>query len=269
MAQIRLRIHLWEGAKSVDLARLGAIPEELNKFLRALGEDLGLRDEENRWRASKFGDGSLALSAIPPVEVSAAVVRKSADLTTAIAEGNPHRALSMGASERTLLRYVELAKSLHAGEHCRIGVYRSAKARAPTKWVSVTADSAANHAAVIQTTVEHEGAIFGVIHSLIKEGDRPHFDLRDLARGDLVKCYYRNEHYPQVVRALAVRDNRVHVSGLIRVDRLRREIESISVRQIEPAETLSEEDFQRFIGCAPGLTGDMATSEYIDQLRDD
>lgn len=123
----------------------------------------------------------------------------------------------------------------------------------------MTAAHAAALTASLKTQVDYHGAVLGLIHSLYKEAERPHFDLRDANRGGLVKCFYPRELYPEVIAALNDRERYVHVSGMVRANRIDKAIESIAVERIEPAEQLSDTDFAAFIGSAPTITGKMGT----------
>lgn len=269
MAGIRFRIQFFRGKETIDLARLSVIPDEFSKFLHALGEDLGIPADQNNWRASKFRHGSLSMAIAAEDGFHADQIRSSADMTAAIVEGNVELAHDLGVSDRTLLRFSDFTRALRDDEPCRIGVYKTARSRAPSKWLPVTSDTGRHLANVVNLRIEYEGSLFGTIHSLYKEGDSPHFNLRDMARGSLVKCLFKDEHYNQIVRALAVRDNRVNVRGVLIANRLNREVESIRVREIDPAEMLSDEDFERFFGCSPDLTGDVSTADFIAFIRDD
>ncbi len=80
----------------------------------------------------------------------------------------------------------QTSRDLHEGETCRIGVYKTARARAPTKWYPITLESADRLSLLVQPLIEYEGTVFGVVHAVYKEGSNPHFDLRDLSRGSLV-----------------------------------------------------------------------------------
>lgn len=292
VAKFRLRIQLFKGRKSIDLGRLGQVPEELNKFLKALGDDLRLSPEENHWQASRFADGSLALSVGLPNEVTddvaergTAIVQQIADVsvrpavliatnllsTNEVVLSQPDRLPDEGPapSDATLLRFANFARSLREGETCRIGVYKTARARAPTKWYPITLESADRLSLLVQPLIEYEGTVFGVVHAVYKEGSNPHFDLRDLSRGSLVKCYFNDSLWPHIVKALAIRDNRVHVSGRVRANRIDRVIESVVVGRIEPTERLSDLEFEQFIGCAPEITGALTTAQFIDTIRGD
>jgi len=269
MARLRIRIQMFKGRDAVPLPRFGVLSNELHKFLRSLGDDLGIPDAENVWLASHFRDGSISFGAAQRADLSSDLERRGTALGEAITSADISVAQSLGGSDRTLLNFAGLAKVCTDDEYIKFGFYKSQKAKNPTRWVKAHQVTGQKIAEVIHPYIDYHGSVFGVVHSLFKEGDRPHFFLRDLGRGALVKCYYSTSHYTDVVKALWVRDGRLNVSGMIRASRMEREIESLRVEHLQPAEPMTDQDFERFMGCAPGLTGDLTTAEFIERLRDE
>jgi hypothetical protein len=46
-----------------------------------------------------------------------------------------------------------------------------------------------------------------------------------------------------------------------------RQIEEMRVENIVLADSFSKEDFDRFVGCAPGILGDQGLQDFIDYVR--
>lgn len=269
MSRVRIRVELFKGEEYIDLARLSALPEELNKLLRSIGDDAGILPLDNDWKASEFKDGSLEFTAYSSDRLSTQVAARCAALSDAIFSGDADAVYKAGGSDRTILQYAQFARKIRAGEVIRVGVFKTSRSQKPVRWHHVTATNAAALTASIKTQVDYHGAALGLIHSLYKEAERPHFDLRDANRGGLVKCFYPRELYPAVIAALNDRERYVHVSGIVRANRIDKVIESITVERIEPTEQLSEADFAEFIGSAPTITGDRSTEDYISEVRED
>ena len=113
------------------------------------------------------------------------------------------------------------------------------------------------------------GSVQGTIHAW-HTGARPgFFQVRDLSSGDLVRCVYKARLYHSVHKATSSPKNVVHVYGSISWDRATNGIVEISVDDIELAQPLSKDQFDRLFGSAPRLTGEMSTYGYIDWLRGD
>ena len=56
-------------------------------------------------------------------------------------------------------------------------------------------------AGTIERFIEYRGTVLGIIHALYKEAGRPHFQLRDITRDTLIKCYFEQNLYDAVVLA--------------------------------------------------------------------
>jgi hypothetical protein len=111
--------------------------------------------------------------------------------------------------------------------------------------------------------------VLGFIHSIYIHAEKPHFDLRDVTREDLVKCYFSDDMHDTVVKMLIPRERRMNVGGMIRANRLSKAIESIKVDRIESVDTLTNEEFERFFGGAPGITGGQSAADFIAEARED
>lgn len=269
MPQIRVRVELFKGQELIELTRLAALPNELNAFFQSVGEDAGLLPDDNEWMATKFHDGSLQFTGITERTVPSQTARTYQRIAAGILSGDSDNAHRAGATDRTLLRYVRLANSVRGGESVRIGFLQNRNTRQPKRWFPVDSVTARRIADSINPVAEYEGSIFGLIHSLYKESEQPHFRLRDLARDELVSCYYTAEEYPIVVKALIQRDSRIYVSGQVRANRIDKTVESIRVREIRVAEEFSDSDFEKFFGCAPEMIGALTTEQYIDKVREE
>jgi len=107
-----------------------------------------------------------------------------------------------------------------------------------------------------------------VIHSVFFGASPPHFQLRELSTGELVKCVYSSrKQYDELAAALKQQNAVVHVYGTIKTDLVNRQIEELRVEKIDLTDDFSKEDFERFVGCAPGMLGDQGLQDFIDYVR--
>jgi hypothetical protein len=120
----------------------------------------------------------------------------------------------------------------------------------------------------LQVPVHSVGSIQGTIHSVFMGSQPPHFFLRELATDSLVKCLYGHETYDELATAMQQESAVVHVDGEITIDTKQRVFEQIKVAKITRAEPLVNGDFEEFFGCAPNLTGNLSTQEFIDKVRE-
>ena len=84
-----------------------------------------------------------------------------------------------------------------------------------------------------------------------------------------MKCVYRSrKQYDELASVLKQQNAVIHVYGTIRTDFVNRQIEELRVEKIELAESFSKEDFDRFVGSAPGMLGGQTLQEFIDDVRE-
>lgn len=268
MANFKIRVGLNRGRGPVSFKHLSVLTEEINSFLRRLGEDAGLSDGENQWLATKVEDGSFLSDAEPFAEVSSQVADQLKEMMTAIVNGNSFTAQQLGVREQTRLQFSELAKRAESTHvPVEFGIYSPSANVTGPDWHRITVENAQLLTVTVSPQVEYVGAIQGVVHAWFKESAEPHFQLREFSQNQLIKCYYGSDHYADVLRAVVHRQERVHVRGLVRVNRMDKSIESIRVSKIKNAIDFSDADFERFFGCAPNMTGDLDSAQFISQHR--
>jgi hypothetical protein len=266
MANFRIRVGFNRGRGPVSFKHLSVLTDEINLFLRRLGEDAGLSDSANQWLATKVEDGSFLSDAEPDVEVSQEAADHLGRMMSAIVSGDSIVAQELGVSERTRLRFADVAKRAESTHvPVELGLYSSLAIDKKPAWHRVTVEKAQSLTLTVAPFVDYMGALQGVVHAWFKESGEPHFQLRELGQNQLVNCYYRGEQYADVLRAVVHRQERVHVSGLVRVNRADKSIESIRVSKIKNAVEFSDAEFERFFGCAPAMTGDLDSAEFVSQ----
>ena len=120
----------------------------------------------------------------------------------------------------------------------------------------------------MQDVVRSHGGVQGIIHSVFLGSSPPHFQLRELSTGELVRCVYSNRRqYEELASALKHQNAVVHVFGSIKTDLVNRRVDELRVDKIVPADTFSRDDLDRFIGCSPGILGGQPMQDFIDYVR--
>lgn len=268
MANFRMKVGINRGRGPVDFKSLSALTEEINSFLRKLGEDAGVPEDANRWFATKVADGSFLSDAEIAEEVTAEVAHILAEMMDALTSGDASETQRLGVREQTRLQFANVARRAESAHMpVEFGLYNNKIANGnQPDWRPVTTERAQ---ALIQfsPTVDYVGALQGVIHAWFKESDKPHFQLREFGHGELVNCYYRADLYPELLRAFVRKDEVVHVSGMVRANRIDKSIDQILVSKIRNSVEFSDADFERFFGCAPDMTGDFDSVEFIERGR--
>jgi len=268
MANFRIRVGLNRGRGAVGYKELSVLSEEVNAFFRSLGEDAGLTGDDNRWLAENIADGSFLSDATPAFDVADEVADLLDRMAEAVVRGDESKAILLGVREQTRFKYEALAKkAVSTRVPVDVGLY---SADPPAiEWVAVVPEIARRLTENISPYLDYMGAVQGVIHTIFKESDTPHFKLRDSVTGDLVDCFYKPEHYASILRTLPRKDDRVHVSGLVRASRIDKKIESLKVVHIESPVEFSDADFEAFFGCAPDMTGNLSSADFIERNRHD
>lgn len=267
MAQIRIRLTVDQGRRGVRLASLGQLATDVEKFLEMLGRDTGVDALAGDWIATDFANGSLSFSVESGGEADeeqATVYRRAIANVTAydpsVSEG------ISGIRNETLVQYARVAQATEIGDTLKLAVYENGSDAAPT-WLPLSHRQATGIIEQFHDSLEYSGSLHGIIHSLYKEAQPAYFDIRDLSTGYLVKCHFTAELYPQVWTMLKKKDAVVMVQGEIRARRGDHRIEHIQVERMSEAPTMSDDQFERFFGCAPTLTGKRTTSDFLNRVR--
>lgn len=266
MAQVKVRIELNKGRKGAPLEKLGDVSRQLDRFLRALAADLKLDVKRGDWLAVNFRNGSISWDVALQEEVSDAQARRFTTCLEFIADFDSDSESTNGlVSENTLLQYSKLGEHIDPDEVIGIGMYSPERRR--LKWRRIDYRRASRIRRAIEEPLVAYGSIQGALASVILEGRRPYFTVRELASDQTVRCYYDLRLYDEVVRALSQRNAIIHASGDLRLDRATRAVGEMEVERIDRIEPLTDEEFRAFIGMAPDLTGQQSTQEYITEHR--
>lgn len=264
MADLRIPLVLNKGRKGIPFQKLARISYELQQFLGLLGADLHI-ELGNGWLATGFNDGSFGCVAekVDPVEEPTARAFKQAFRNIA------RRRPDARVRPSTIRQYAKIADPMEAEDTAEFILPEMDSDEQADERCELTKQQALLITSEIQGVVRSYGGIQGVIHSVFLGASPAHFQLRELSTGNLVKCVYSSRrHYDELTAVLKEQDAVVHVYGTIRTDFVNRQIEELKVEKIQLADSFSQEDFDRFIGCAPGLLGDQSLQEFIDDVRE-
>jgi hypothetical protein len=264
VAEIRIPIILNKGRKGIPLQKLARISYELQQFLGLLGADLHI-DIGSGWLGTGFYDGSFGCTVekVDPVEERKATAFKQAFRNVA------KRRPDARVRPSTIRQYTRIADPLDLGELVEFSLPRSEADEHNLEWCELTKQEAILIASEVQGIARSHGGVQGVIHSVFFGASPPHFQLRELSTGELVKCIYSNRRqYDELAAVLKQKDAVVHVYGIISTDLVNRRIDELRMDKIELADDFSKEDFARFIGCAPGMLGDQGLQDFIDYVRE-
>ena len=271
MARLSIRVKFNEGRVGVPLAKLGNVVGEVRQFLDMLAADVEISGALAEWQGFDFENESLSFVASRPIEEEDKP--KVREFNEAVSDITRRRRNPRVRSV-TLAQYASIAKPIDHDEAVRFGIYDDPtdelvdqRGIEPREWLDLTKDKAAAIAREIQAVVKAYGSVQGVIHSIFFGSQPPHFQIRELSTGNLIKCVYRQEVYDQIAVALHRRNAVVHAYGLMRTNMIDNKCESLALDRIDLAQLISDEELEHFLGGAPGILGDQDLQQFIDEVR--
>ena len=240
MANLKLRVEINKGKTGISLDKLQHVIESIRRFLISLGEDIELIDP-NAWVGGDFKNGSLQWVNGYPREVEGA---KLARFNDAI--------IAMGRSEYppsvrpyTANQFFHLASVLEPEEIADMAVFSENGDEVQFEVSRRTASLA--QSLNILPFRDNLGSVQGTIHSWYREAKPPYFVLRELSSRDLITCLYEPDDYPAIYRAMEIRDQVVHVGGMISTDTRKHQIRHVRVKNLILAEPFGYEDVEKFL----------------------
>lgn len=276
MARLRIKLELNPGGDGIRLDKLANISGELEKFLRSLATDCGVSTDVGEWVARGFYEGSMGaiVEHVGTVEPIAAE-RFNSGIRKFTSFRQDRDTLNGEYSETTYRTFVDIGSRLDTDEVVKIGLFdRDAfdssidpKALQPDEWESIAKRTTVEVQEAILSPVVYLGSIQGQLGTWYKPSDFIY--VKDNIFGAWVKCIYKAEMYEMIHRYYKDRKAVVHVTGLIKSDRLTGQPKEVIVEKIDRFDRLSDDEFESLLGGAPTLIGEESSSDFIDRMRDD
>lgn len=267
MARLRIRFKLNPGREGIALGKLSKQTENMELFLRSLASDLGIQDAPNSWIASKFRNGSVLSTTEFQAVVETAIAAEFNNAVTLLTKYKlPKKTLPEFISASTLDRFSNLRQNLDADENIGLGVIDVENER-KVKWAYINRTQLEEISNSIETETIYIGAVMGSTYEWNKGADKPYLLIRELTTGDLVKCFYNDDDYDQVAKLFSKKTAVVIVEGTIAFNRITEKSEVLKADQFDFAPQFSDEDFEKFFGCAPDMTGQESAADFIAKGR--
>ena len=256
MPELRIRVELNKGRIGIPLGKLAAIVEETAKFLALIGEDAGLGGDPHNWLAQNFSNNSVDFD-IHKNDIKSEPKRKKAiTLLRAVMEAPSDVSVTTSpVSIATWRQYAKIAVPIDSDEKIDFGLYLD-DGNKPDQSFNLTKTIADRITRVFLKSTCYFGQVQGRVHALYKEVERPRLVLRDL-EGYLVDCFYKPEHYPDVVKALTDETATVIAEGLVTENLESGRIESINARANQRRATFRPSLFQLFPWFQAELNGEV------------
>jgi hypothetical protein len=229
-----------KGKRGISLDKLEHIIEEMRRFLSSMGDDIELT-EPTSWVAVDFKNSSLEFRSEYLHEVDTPKLARFNGAIITLAKSEFPPSLRASTSES----FFNMAGMLDMSETADIAIFDEDGTPVPFE-ISQRTATLARFIDVLPFR-QSEGAVQGKIHSLYKESKPPHFMLRELSSGNLIKCLYEVTEYPAIIKSLEDRDQVLHVRGTVVTDTRERNIDHVRVKQILLAEQYGFEDVEKFL----------------------
>jgi hypothetical protein len=168
--------------------------------------------------------------------------------------------LTFGFRRETFFQYGRIAASLPPDDVVFIGLYNG-KRRPKMRPLSKERFLEIERAIAERTT--HYGGLQGVITALFKGGNT--IWVRDLSTGAKIVCEFDASEYDRIWELAGPRDAVVNVEGWI--THKPGEDSHLKISTIAPSAEYKEGDLEKFFGIDADFTGDMPTTDYLDDLR--
>ncbi len=250
MAKLRFRVEINKGGVGVSMSKLASITTETEKFLQMLVSDIVIEDTDGQWIAKDFDNNSVDFTS------------EYVGLVTTPDEHNFNEAANYITDEKivfdnkpakikiaTLLQYSYITKTFDADEAIRVGIFNGNGDK-----VEEYRSLSKQHGFEIQQNlqvddkIEYLGSIQGIIHSVVTEGKKTSFKIRELYSDNLIICYYNKNQYNDVVSVLEKQGAVIHIEGWVTGSRAEQKPLYMKVERIEPAIEYREGDLDKFIG---------------------
>jgi hypothetical protein len=248
MPRIRVKVEINKGGVGVKLHKLADIAEQSLSFFNMLCQDAGLETSKEEWIARNFGNDCVDYLCetegdFPTQKVS----DYNTGLRSIISEEFTPSCFPFQVRRGTIRQFSNIAASLVPGEVISFGVFRD-----PTgddfDWLSLSKEKASRIQKEIPEFVKYYASAQGIVHALHKESDDPHITIREQVSHDLVKCYFSEGHYDEIVNLLKDKQAVVYVEGMISENVITGAIDSIQSELYRVLQPLSYSDLDAIFG---------------------
>lgn len=262
MKKVKLKVRLNKGKRGISLKKMVSITDEICAFLDLFCKDLSIDIPMENWLATEPNKSSFAYTVESTSEIDE---EKEKEFNTSFIDLAKHLKINGRLGKPTYYQYSKIVVPADPDDTVEFGLFDDEDSS--QEWFELTKSQSEEIKSTVQNTIEERGAIQGTFHAWYLKSIPPHFTIRELSTEKLVNCYYESKFH-NVIHSLTENPNGViHVSGLITWDALANKMISIKAEKFESAIGFSDQDFEKFFGCAPDITGEMSTGEYINHIR--
>jgi len=279
MARIKIKFKLNPGREGVSLGKLSKQTENIELFLRSLASDLGLDASTDMWRAKDFKNGSCIYEANYDAVVDDDVAEEFTECAKSLALaaiGNAKSSAQLISkipqkiSFETREKFSNLRERLDHDEPLGICIFdANNKGKNKWKWSYIDKLQFEELGRSVEKEIKYYGAVMGFAYEWTPGADKPFIIVRELNTGDLVKCLYRDDDYSKIAKIFQKKKAVIIISGEITLNQITNKQEVTYANDFEYAPEFSQDDYEKFFGCAEGLSGNLSSADFIALGRRD
>lgn len=271
MARIRARFKLNKGRKGIAPEKLVRQIEKLTEMANAIARDMGLDTGSRKWLVSDFRNSSVDTlwEYQTLANPKAASEWKSALTYIASIQANSLTSDRPDFLSDTAVKTIAaVGDELDPGEPLVVGIFDSDETpEDQPRWVETQALDVKALAEQIYDALEYDGCIVGTPYEITMGADQPFFKIRESDTGDLVKCFYPSAIHASVHAAMKDKHGLIYVYGVVQQSQLTGKYLEVKARFVEAAPQFNSDDFEKFLGAAPKLTGRLNSETHVAKIR--
>lgn len=270
MSKLRVRFKLNPGRSGIALGKLSTQTANIELFLRSLAADLGEDDSPSLWVAKDFKNGSVYNTTELQAVVDAEKAARFNDAIQSLSTFRPNKkpTLPEFVSPLTIDRFAGLRQCLDIDECIGIALFDLETGKLK-RWKYVDRLQLEEIGQSIEIEVRYVGAVMGKTHEWNKGAKEPYLVIRELNTGELVKCVYADEDYSKVAQLFKDKAAIVVIEGEMTFNKITGKSEVSMASSFDVAPDFTDDDYEKFFGSAPRLTGDLTASDFVSRGRDD
>ena len=248
------------------MGKLGVLSQSMSQFFAGLGNDLGLEGTAKDWIAVDFRNGSLDYTAECQNPVEDNEITAYEDTFEAVTEFQEGDKRLDRVSVETLDKYTRIAGTLDPFEAVAFGRFPSSR-KGRVKWRRLDREKGEAIKKALRNEIEYHGAIQGTLKQI--DFEEEHIKVRDIVTGELIRCSFDLSMQEDILKIRPQKGRIIDVAGKLRLLRINNRILGMKIERIRASAPYKKGDLDKFFGCAPELTGDLSTEEYLNQWMND
>jgi len=268
MAHIKIRMTLARGLPGVPLGHLSKATKALEDFLHVLSIENGIELDPCKWVAECFNDKhSVAFSAMNLDQCTDSQFIDYNRSFDYVANFDPDKDEVCYVSGEVMEKWVELGSKALPDVPIYLGYYATPLSKKAKSVPALSKSKAMRLKKFLTDRIVYNTTLLCEISSL--QIDQLYINIRDVATGQIFKCYFDDDKYKDILGSIYDRGSRIYISGMVTTFRVGLKVEKMKLENLETAPVYQDGDLEKLHGLFPDMTGEESTSDFIDKVRHD